>query len=309
MSATIDHLRKYKRDQMAVWLQGDGIEIGALYRPLDVPHGARVRYVDRMTVADLRRHYPELAGQEFVPVSVIGDAENLANIPDSSVDFVIANHVVEHMEYPIKALCEFYRVLKRGGVLYIALPDARTGIDSDRPLTPVEHLLDEHARGAAANRRAHYHDWVANCEKHFHKRTPAQIDARTNDLIDMNYSIHFHVWTPDSFIEFLVRAQAVAAYDFELLAFSPPEFPGIEEFILVLGKGRGTTPRPSPIRQGGQAVPGESLETELSRLHSEVGELRTRVRWMESSRFWKLRGRVVHARGRLRNLVGAPRGR
>ena len=39
-----------------------GIEIGALHHPLPVPPEARVRYVDRMPVSELRRQYPELAG-------------------------------------------------------------------------------------------------------------------------------------------------------------------------------------------------------------------------------------------------------
>src|SRR5207249_5036937 len=44
------------------YLRGTGIEIGALHNPLRLPRGVDVRYVDRMTVPELRRHYPELAG-------------------------------------------------------------------------------------------------------------------------------------------------------------------------------------------------------------------------------------------------------
>ncbi len=41
------------------YLHGEGIEIGALHNPL--PTSAHVKYVDRLSRADLRRHYPELA--------------------------------------------------------------------------------------------------------------------------------------------------------------------------------------------------------------------------------------------------------
>lgn len=40
------------------FLNGDGIEIGALHSPLEVPDTARVRYMDRMPVAKLREQYP-----------------------------------------------------------------------------------------------------------------------------------------------------------------------------------------------------------------------------------------------------------
>ena len=37
-------------------------------------------------------------------VDVVDDAQTLATFPDESVDFVIANHVLEHLEDPIGAL-------------------------------------------------------------------------------------------------------------------------------------------------------------------------------------------------------------
>src|SRR4051812_14481766 len=52
----------------AIYLKGEGIEIGAAHQPLDVPEGVRVRYVDRMSADDLRRAYPELEGRTLVPV-------------------------------------------------------------------------------------------------------------------------------------------------------------------------------------------------------------------------------------------------
>jgi SAM-dependent methyltransferase len=227
----------------AAWLKGDGIEIGALYRPLIVPARARVRYVDHLDERGLREHYPELAHQRFAPVDIIGTAEDLSNISSDSLDFIIANHLFEHLEYPIKALGEFQRVLRPGGVLYMALPDQRVGIDHGRPVTPVEHLLDEHLNGAEKNRAEHYHSWVVDCEG-----LPDEADERTAMLMAMNYSIHFHVWRADGFIEFLAAARKEANLDFELVAFSPPEYPGDDEFIVVLSKGATDNPR-LPLRQ------------------------------------------------------------
>src|SRR5262249_41579641 len=83
------------------YLRGSGIEIGALHRPLRVPSHVAVRYVDRLSTAELRRQYPMLADHELVPVSIIDDGEQLVSLADASQDFVIANHFLEHCEDPL----------------------------------------------------------------------------------------------------------------------------------------------------------------------------------------------------------------
>ncbi len=42
-----------------MYLQEEGIEIGGLHNPLEVPLGVRVRYVDRLPVDRLRQEYPD----------------------------------------------------------------------------------------------------------------------------------------------------------------------------------------------------------------------------------------------------------
>src|SRR5437879_2111902 len=50
------------------YISGDGLEIGGLHNPLRVPKRARVKYVDRMPVAKLRKQYPELRAHKLVHV-------------------------------------------------------------------------------------------------------------------------------------------------------------------------------------------------------------------------------------------------
>ena len=222
-----------KRRRLSVWVAGDGIEIGALHNPLTVPATARVRYVDRMPEAELRKHYPELNAEMFAPVSIIGSAEDLSMLGDASVDFVIANHLLEHVEDPVAALKEFERVLRQRGVLYLALPDMRRTFDRDRDLTTVDHLIEEHRTGSAANRSRHYLDWALHVDK--------KDEDHAQALMDSGYSIHFHVWCADTFLDFLVRARQEFALDFEIAQFAGPETDDDDEFILILAKGRADT--------------------------------------------------------------------
>ena len=64
-----------RRELATELLRGSGIETGAPHLPTVVPPDMVVRYVDRMTVSDLRAHYPELEDQSLVPVDVVDDGE------------------------------------------------------------------------------------------------------------------------------------------------------------------------------------------------------------------------------------------
>src|SRR5690349_5671213 len=87
-----------RRAVAAAFLRGEGIEIGALHHPLIVPRNVKVKYVDRMKVADLRRHYPELVNQPLVETEIVDDGETLGTLADQTQDFVIANHFLEHCQ-------------------------------------------------------------------------------------------------------------------------------------------------------------------------------------------------------------------
>jgi SAM-dependent methyltransferase len=223
-----------KRRRLSAWLRGDGIEIGALNMPLGVHRTARVRYVDRLTVEEQRRQYPELADENLAPIDAIGSAENLTAFEDCSLDFVIANHLLEHLEDPIGGLLEFARVLKPGGVLYLGLPDQRRTFDRERELTSVEHLLRDHEQGGHISRRDHYVDWA----RHVDHVQPGELDGYVESSMSDGYSIHFHCWQPDTFLDFLVVVRERFKLDFEVLAFAPPEHEDDVEFIVVLAKGR-----------------------------------------------------------------------
>ncbi len=64
---------------------------------------------------------------------MIDDGEHLASIGDESVDFVVANHFIEHCRDPIGALTTLLRVVRPGGVVFMAVPDKRQTFDRARP--------------------------------------------------------------------------------------------------------------------------------------------------------------------------------
>jgi SAM-dependent methyltransferase len=205
------------RDDLAFrYLSGEGIEIGALYRPQRVPPGARVRFVDHGDEAELRRVYPD---HDWVQApDVVDEAERLVKFPDESLDFVIANHVIEHVEDPVQALHTFLRVLRPGGIVFLTLPDGRHNFDARRERTTVEHVMRDHRVGPETSRREHYEEWAHVIEGALE---PEDIARRADEFAAQGTRNHFHVWELDGFLELLhalrlpARVEAAEATGFE----------------------------------------------------------------------------------------------
>ena len=213
------------------YLSGEGIEIGALHNPLPLPRSARIRYVDRLPVSELRAHYPELEQEPLVRVDILDDGEWLATIPDSSLDFVVANHFLEHTQDPVRTLLNAFRVLRAGGVLYVALPDKRYTFDIDRPVTSFDHLLRDFEEGPRVSRRDHFEEWARLVEK-----VPEdQVPSRSEQLMEQDYSIHYHVWTQREALELLTDARRFLNLDFDIELMERID----HEVVFVLRKGTG----------------------------------------------------------------------
>jgi SAM-dependent methyltransferase len=214
-----------------VYLRGSGLEIGALHNPLKVPPAARVRYVDKLGDADLRREFPELRGKPLVHVDIVDDGETLATVPDGSQDFVIANHFVEHCENPIGAIGNMLRVLKAGGFLYLAIPDKRYTFDRERPVTSIDHLMRDFHEGPDWSRRGHYEEWARLVDK---IADPADRERQVETLLARRAAIHFHVWTQAELVDLIAALRRLWPFDVELM------FKRDNEVLFILRK---TIPR------------------------------------------------------------------
>lgn len=191
--------RSTRRRIAARHLAGEGIEVGALHSPFPLPAGVRVRYVDRLTTPQLRAEYPELDGEELVDVDVVDDGERLSTLEPGSQDFVISSHFLEHCEDPIGTLQAQLRVLRPGGVLLLAIPDRRAGIDREREPTPLEHLLRDHEDGPERSRSEHYLEWARLVDLPLGNVAAERVGEHASELERRRYSIHFHCWTSDEF--------------------------------------------------------------------------------------------------------------
>ncbi len=92
---------------------------------------------------------------------IISDATSLHDIPDKKYDFVASSHVLEHIANPLKALFEWNRVLKEGGLLILVVPDKKISFDHLRPLTSFEHLVYDYCNNTLEDDITHLPEVLA----------------------------------------------------------------------------------------------------------------------------------------------------
>jgi SAM-dependent methyltransferase len=85
----------------------------------------------------------------------IAEQTDLSLIPSGTYDFILSSHTIEHTSNPLRALREWMRVLKETGVLVLIVPHKDGTFDHRRPVTRLEHLIDDFHNNAAEDDLTH----------------------------------------------------------------------------------------------------------------------------------------------------------
>lgn len=208
--------QEIKRNLAQAFVKGKGIEIGPLHSAFPVPPGTDITYVDRLSESELRKQYPELASMTFTP-GIIDDGETLKTFSDSSLDFVIASHFIEHTQNPINTLKNFNRVLKLDGVVLLVVPDRHATFDKERPPTSWEHVYNDYINGPESSYKDHLREWVTLVEH------TTDVEGRISELAKIQYSIHCHVWNNSEFTYFLNKLIELMPFHVIYFQYVPQE--------------------------------------------------------------------------------------
>lgn len=196
-------------------LCGHGLEVGAMHNPTPLPTaGCQVDYFDVVTRAEAMALFPEVAPESFrIEPKYLGDldAGGLDQIADEAFDFVILNHVIEHLANPIRAVAALFRIVRKGGLVVIACPDKRYTFDRNRDLTEFNHLLKEYEAGVSEVADDHYLDFLAGVHPELMTSPPEVLAVHVQNVRQRRE--HAHVWDSASFREFLVRSCALLNID------------------------------------------------------------------------------------------------
>ena len=164
-----------------------------------MPPSASVKYFDFIDEKTATGLFPEVDSSKLVHVDHFGDLDSggLDQFGESSFDFVIINHVLEHVANPIGAIRSIARILRRGGILALSIPDKRYTFDRGRAETSFEHLWLDYSNGVTENSDEHYLDFFRSAAPHVFSEPAANLShhvARSRARRD-----HAHVWTSEGF--------------------------------------------------------------------------------------------------------------
>jgi SAM-dependent methyltransferase len=189
-----------------VFVRGRGIEIGAGPRPFPIPKNVTCHYGDIRDAQGLQTYFN--SGDS--PHSTQIDAQTLGGVPDLAYDFVISAHVIEHLEDPIGAIRHATRVLKRGGIFILVVPDRRFTFDQGRPATPLAHVIADSLDGGEGTR---YEAYVEHLRHHRPQLPDSELGPEARRMAEQRKDLHFHVWSTDEFremVEYVARSAPFA---------------------------------------------------------------------------------------------------
>ncbi|MDI3469984.1 MAG: hypothetical protein OJF62_002047 [Pseudolabrys sp.] len=177
----------------------DGIEVGAGARPFPLPAGVTCFYGDHLDHDGLVKYF----NSDIDHHNGFIDAESFTGIAQSSADFVVMAHVIEHLQNPLGSIQAAIGVLKPGGVLIMAAPDRRHTFDRRRPGTTLDHILKDFADGGRSTRKMAYleHLRFVYPELTGNTFTEAEIEqhAEQSTALSKSPDCHFHAWNDVEF--------------------------------------------------------------------------------------------------------------
>jgi SAM-dependent methyltransferase len=126
------------------------------------------------------------------------EAWDLSAIPKGEYDFLISSKTIEHTANPIRAITEWMRVLNDTGTMVIIFPHKDGAFDRLRPVTTLEHLIQDFADGIGEDDLTHLPEIL---ELHDLKLDPGagsyeNFVLRSQNNLE-NRCLHHHVFDPE----------------------------------------------------------------------------------------------------------------
>jgi SAM-dependent methyltransferase len=151
--------RKFPESRLAhKYLDGlDGLEIGGSAHN---PFGLKTKNVDFTgSMETVFKEYEQDICGKAMPVDIVAQGNNLP-VPDESYDFIVSSHVLEHFPDPIKALKEWYRVIRKGGYIFMIVPHKERMFDRKNKRTTLNELIKRHENNFQSKEYGHFSVWI-----------------------------------------------------------------------------------------------------------------------------------------------------
>lgn len=245
-------------------IRGVGLELGAFMRPTvseASDPGVEMRYLDFFTTEQLREQAQKNGDDPdgVMPVDYVVAGEDYRSAIDRKFDFIIANHVFEHIVNPIPWLQMLCDLLEPEGHLLLTIPDRTPRcFDRFRDTTSFAHLMWDYLSDLTHEQKAWVHAVETNL---YYDRAAANLTVTPQQLLNIDNikkarhhpGVHCHVFLGATFLERIMKPMLYTrVVDFSLADYVPKSHWG--EFYVVLRKGW------TPFEFGLEEFYGQPLE-------------------------------------------------
>ena len=116
-------------------------------------------------------------------------------VREQAYDCLISSHSLEHIANPIKALLEWRRVIRDGGLLLLVLPNREFTFDWRRPVTPLDHIREDFRLGTPETDLSHLKEILAlhDLSRDIPAGTPEQFKERCLKNAEIR-AMHHHIF-------------------------------------------------------------------------------------------------------------------
>lgn len=207
------------------YLVGDGIEIGAGSNPHPGLPGTTYHVFDKRT----REEVSKYCGVPIDNIPQVRPMEDIPKVFPNGANYLIANHVIEHLSNPIKDLIEWFSYVKEGGYLILSVPYVSNCPDKGRPVASIEHLFLDYAlnrNDASFDSREHAYSflmaWIDVGMNVGKDKFEVATIAHQQASLEKN-DIHWHTFTGESFKELILLTALLSKRGLRILEFFCPE--------------------------------------------------------------------------------------
>jgi SAM-dependent methyltransferase len=137
----------------------------------------------------------------------ITDGATLEGLPDGSYDVVLSSHVIEHFANPLGALASWRRVCRPEAHLLMVAPHKTGTFDHRRPVTTLEHMIEDHRVARGEDDLTHLEETLALHDRSRDAEGDDQelwASARRDNV--RTRVLHHHVFTGESLLALLDQA-------------------------------------------------------------------------------------------------------
>src|SRR6185295_13817754 len=193
-------------------VRGRGLEIGAFLRPTVSDAGIEMKYLDFYSTEELRQQAVQNGDdpEKVVTVDYIAAGEDYRSVVDRTFDFIIANHVFEHIVNPIACLQMMSDLLEPQGHLLLTLPDKKYSFDRYRDDTAVSHLFWDYFADVPLEVKARVHAFDTSIfyDRAYIKQTITAEQLFNPERVKQckhHPDVHCHVFQGETFLRRIMK--------------------------------------------------------------------------------------------------------